>query len=374
MSPADFVARTILKRPLVFYTSHDISILRDGTTPPAEEWKLVGKDEEGDSVKLEDYMSYSEMAISALIGTCTPTFFINNGSRNNAGSISASKQPFGYYFGLVGARFEIKTLMESQHCLILEEHNIPEKGYGPDADQNIPETKLLAIWAEFYQQGDGAKYFFPTFSSVVSFTTTNPSQTIYHKHQPNKYVKPYYINIPVYQKRLRLVIEPFLLNISEIISLTGKKAYVCVTGLGLGSWGITAEQAQWQVEVYAQVMRERRLSGISDINFLFFGEGVKMCGGVRDGEVMEVPEHGNFVKIHFSTQNPVEELVGEDADKVLFANYAWDGNSFPGNEYWRGAIGASGDPAAACCSTIAELQNPYINKEFERRLFIAHQK
>ena len=34
---------------------------------------------------------------------------------------------------------------------------------------------------------------------------------------------------------------------------------------------------------------------------------------------------------------------------------------FLGNEYWQGALSASGDPAAASCTQIPQLQNPYIN-------------
>jgi len=53
----------------------------------------------------------------------------------------------------------------------------------------------------------------------------------------------------------------------------------------------------------------------------------------------------------------------EDKTKLLVAMYAWDGNSLPGNEYWMGKnyLNLSSDPATACASSIAELQNPYIN-------------
>ena len=70
---------------------------------------------------------------------------------------------------------------------------------------------------------------------------------------------------------------------------------------------------------------------------------------------------GTDITINFSRRDPFDLLEGPDKGKLVVAMFAWDGNSFVGNEYWDGLLSASGDPAAAACSNIPELLNPDVN-------------
>lgn len=378
MSLPDFIDKLIRKRPLMFMLEADKYILRDGTMGFGG-FEDIGTREEQLPLVLAAYNSYPEMQIAALIGASVPTFFINDGDRDNHGApaIAGTFEASGIYTGLVGARFEREGLMEWQHLVVDYKQNTPENGYGPNADPLAWETQLLTPWAQCYQQGQQGRFFFPDYETVFEAAKADDSIFVeipksdfqiprsfasYPMKVPNY---PVYLNKEAYKQRIRLIAEPFLLDANERAQAQGKSAYVIAVGYGIGVWalpGLQEVQAQLITEAFAAVIASHSLPHISDLCFAWYPDSCTECGGAQNQEVLE--HKGNAITIHFNRKNPIEPLSGKHAGKLLIASYAWDGNSYPGNEYWEGSLSASGDPAAACCSMIAELQNPDINPAY----------
>lgn len=345
---AAFLHKLIAKRPLMFMMPSDAYILRDQRTGTGG-FETIGSNTETAPLVLAEYNSYREMPIAALLGVSVPTYFINDGSRNNRGQVS-SKGTFeeqGIYTGLVGARFERPGKMEWQHMIITEEQNTAANGYGPNAEGG---DWTLPLWAEFYESGLAERFYFP------DYATASQDQSGQYVSFPNgnMFGKPFYFNTEVYKQRLRMVIEPFLRDANDRAKAKEATAYVVAVGLGIGVWAIpslTGLQAKLQVEVYRDTLAANDFTHISDLRFSWFPASTHSLATLFPAGI----------KLSFDQQSPMVKLNGADAGKLLVANYAWDGNSYPGNEYWQGSLAASGDPAAACCSTISELQNPDVN-------------
>lgn len=342
LTPTDFIQRLLVQRPLTFYNLSDSYLLRTGERGFGG-FELVGTDSERSPLNLENTLSYDEMAVSALLGVSVPTFFINRGDRQNRARMARPEtfQEQGIYVGLVGARFEKPALMESKHMLINRRHSRPENGYGRDADELAAET--LRPWADFY----GLPYF-PSFDEI--------------DWQDQQRFLPIWegecLDVFVYKQRLKMTIECFLADAEQRAREAGQRAYVHVVGLGLGVWAVHEAQYDITVEVYDELLRQRCYPNISDIDFSWF-RCRPACGETASGELIR--DCGNNIRVHFSQRDPADLLTGDDQGKLLVAMYAWDSNAYPGNEYWLGSLSASGDPAAACCSTIPQLQNPEVN-------------
>jgi len=353
LNPGDMITRLLTCRPVMFMQSYDQFMLKQGIDGAGGFEEMVHYPLEND-FSLQHLLSYDEMQLSALVSMSVPTHFLNQGSRNNHGIRSElpNFEPFGVYVGCVGARFERQGKMEWSHVMITSSQNTIANGYGRDADEECPQSRQLRMWARFYLHDIDSV--FPTFEEVVALKRGNPDlfDELYFTHYQG------FFNKTVFRERIRVVAEAFLRDANSRVGEYPDKesAYAHVVGLGLGVWQVAKCQTELLVEAYAQVLQQVHLPHISHIDFSWIR--ATHCDGVKDGELFTHTAAGNPITIHFSNRNPAERV---DSRHLLVAQYAWDSNSYPGNEYWAGMLSASGDPAAACCSHISELQNPSIN-------------
>jgi hypothetical protein len=310
------VSRLITKRPLTFMGANDYTILRDGTKiyDGTDEWDRNGTpaQEKNKSLTLEEYLSYDEIMLSSLVGVSGSSYFINNGNRYNRG-ISGKAGTFqerGIIVGVVGARFERNDRMDSIFVLTSKpKHQDP---------------RVTTLFESFFGVERSGKAAF---------------------------------NKDMYMARIRITAEIFLLEANERAKEIDQKAYAYVVGLGLGVWVHNADQATFYIDTFAAVLDSLSLPNISTLEFAWINVPS------RCAEHVAAIAQKQGINVIFSKRNPAEKLT---TDELLVLSYAWDGNSFPGNEYWGGSLTGSGDPAAACMSTIPELHNPLVNPFTDR--------
>lgn len=354
LGPTELVDRLLTKRPLMFMESCDTYKLKPPTNKSSEGgFQKIGTADEKAPLLLADLMSYDEMQLSALLAVSTPTYFINEGSRDNEGmsGTHGTFQEEGYYVGQVGCRFERKGKMEWAHMIVTRSQNTADKGYGGAADGTNQSTQLLRLFAEFYEAPGG---YLPTFEEAEEQSRAEGSSRWLEVRTEDG---PGLLDTVVFSYRCRIMAEIILLEAearAKELNLGPGAAYLHIVGLGLGVWEVSREQARLYVEAYAAALRNVKVPHVGDLDFSWIP--VTECGGVPNDGTLEVND--NRVVIHFSRRNPAEPIP---EGRVLVAQYAWDSNAYPGNEYWDGMLSASGDPAAACCSLIPELQNPDVN-------------
>ncbi|XXQ30864.1 protein of unknown function (DUF4804) [Plasmodiophora brassicae] len=345
MTRPEFIARLICKRPLSFLGPSDRTLLRTEIRPKGSDWKLVGTAEEKQSsIQMASYLSYDEMAISAMIGVSSPTTFINSGGRYNEGKRgpSCSYISHGVVIGLCGCRFHHPDRMESQFIVVRRPKGKPKYDEG-----------LRAIWAWFY--------------GTPSFPTHEEARHAFEAGSERfSRLGPNFFDADIFKKRITITLETAFADANDRALSAGKRAYVHLVGLGLGVWKVHGWQTRWFVDAVADVLQRVAYPNVAIVDFAWFKLSPATCGDVSNGGTFQAP-NGNAVQIQFSERDPASPLCDvDDEDVLLFSTYAWDGNAFPGNEIYLGSLSSSGDPAAAACCTIYELHNPYINPYYAK--------
>ncbi|CAK9253345.1 unnamed protein product [Sphagnum jensenii] len=267
------------------------------------------------------------------------------------------KMEWAHMIGTITTCAYRNPYIHSMSLIVTEEQNTERNGYGHNARAGANNTELLRLWSQFYF--DSASAVFPTYADVLRLEHENPTEFENRYTELTHLANRAFFDKILFKKRMRLVIEPFLLEANERAQSLRCTAFVRAVGLGLGVWSIHPSQSQLLIDVYGEILAEVPLSYISDLDFMYFNPNdLTNCGGIFHNESFKHTVGGNKIKIMFTKNDPAAPI---EAGKLLVAQYAWDGNSYPGNEYWLGSLTASGDPAAACCSLISELQNPMIN-------------
>jgi hypothetical protein len=388
------IQRLIYNRPLSFVGPED----RDrGMTRPGNKDALNNVAGEFDPYLCDGRdEKYELISLAALLGCWSLTPIIHSGIKSMPGSkndLNLNRERENKFFtdnkkdgnynttayvcGLVGARFEKSNQMEDAYI-----RESPAK--------NNPIHEGLRKFFEYKISLNKNKY----------QHTYNGSQSAINKRN-------------LYRERIRFTFEIFLAQCYN--TSINKKQKICpvFTGLGAGVWaddsGIKPSIPDIIEDSILSILTDNphyleefpaiRLSSIGEYTDI---DGPDIQSGIplRDLKLGSISEefnnkyrvkyphlfNGDFKIFHthwckkepepstppkktspqsFLTQEELKQLIGDSGGsgnnlKEAFL-FAWDGNSFVGNEYWYKYMDGSGDPVTISSCCLGQLCNPFIN-------------
>lgn len=299
---------------------------------------------------LRNYITRDEGSLASMISVVSKTFFTESGNMHIISN--EAHQQEGVVIGNVAPRLHQSQSIDYKTMIITQQQNTTENGYGPEALDGI-ENRHLKLWAKFYKQPNNR---FPTYQEA-SDAIEEGSQD--YLALGNGKI----LNVNAYKERMKAVLLPMFAEANEKAENEGKAAFIRMFGLGTGVWGVNRRiQEKLILEICNDIIENNDLPNISDLEFSYFTgltPADQVLGDVGNGEDLAV--NGNNIKIHFASHAPAKKLTGNNQDKLLVTNYAWNDNAYPGNTYWLGNTYGNSDSAMARCSDICELHNIQVN-------------
>lgn len=378
MTPAGLVKRLLTKRPIVFVNRADYHVLREkpkDIVPAHDKWNslALNLDEIQDAPFLREYISYDEMLISACVSMSTPTFYVSDGSLKSP--TEKSSKPFvpeGILCGLVGARLPKIGFMEHRFLFPRHEPSKPFYQLMLTRDKSKEEFNRVHHSDDFWIKHVCPEAFpegkIPTEKEVRNKASLY--QDIYKDG----------INIVYFKKRLSFSIIPYLKEAENRGLEKNRQVMVSVPPIGAGVWRGSVDSKiihQLILNIILEYLDNDFDVKNLDTLVAIFPPGVDLdvyinfvpCEQILS---INVDETTSKVSVAFKgkaqkltifneTNRRVASLPPAGFESCLSVSaYAWDGNSYPGNEYWVDSF-YSFDPQAVICSLLGQFQNPEVN-------------
>jgi hypothetical protein len=376
-----YINRLLFKRPKTFQKAEDQCKFRTTNSVGdngVRQYDNVGKVvSETESLKLEETMSYDEMEIAAMLSMSWKTPVYNTGGRNNAVDPiidNMINNKFVIYIGCIGARFERRPnderpnhsntvgKMEYRFMIVDKTQNTADNGYGEGEGEETPARKYLKMWYNMLGTEDGGN--FPRYPD----SKDSPDSKDFLNSALYTEIGDIYLNNNIYKARMKMSILPFLFEAETRGTSVSSDVYCHLVGLGIGVWAIDSEkQAQLLYETYNEILKMYTFTRIKVLDFSWFPENTR-------ADCMDVMKDVNQdIEIVFGQNDPFQKTDKKN-DKLVVAQFAWDSNAYPGNEFWIGHLTASGDPAAASCSGIAAMYENLNNTDSKDQLVYSYPK
>ncbi|EFA06000.1 uncharacterized protein LOC664424 [Tribolium castaneum] len=346
MNLLQFVDRLLSKRAATFIGKQDSYTLLNGKKGRGK-WETIGTLAEKKPLVLKDCLSYEEVKLSAFLSVSSFTHFVNLGDRKNMAKYETDRsgiQDEGIIMGIIGPRLVKNEVMEYQELVITESQNTKTKGYGQTETPTIHH-----LFAKLYhEQCLECK-------EILEKKKTNPNRYTTLRNDE-------LLDNVLYHKRLVFTMDTLFTEANQRALEKNTTAYIHVVGIGLGVWKKHPCQNKLFMDSCGQRILNlgKQLHNVSDICFAYIQHNA--CLSYKHGDVIPIEGHPlKGIRVHICKREPHAKLTGRDEGKLLVVSYAWDGNALPGNEFWIGKLGSSGDSAAASSTQITELHNPFIN-------------
>jgi len=422
--------RLIYNRPLVFYNPNDVGMTYwvPKKTPkgvggekgviynPLRSQQTPNNTDDKNTYNLK----YELASLGSLIGCCCLTPITNSGNRTGATTQHNYEEKFfdkdknynteSYVCGLVGARFENSDQMESAY--IIEEPTSAAELEMSVIYDNIPDVYR---WLHEYFKGRMIKHCSDS-SKQCSDSSVYKIKTLSYKEK-------------LYRERIRFTFEIFIDQCIQLQEQSNVKICPVFTGLGAGAWKpewidndtlldiledailsallsrhyvfkairfasmkqysttnvphdniavSTDFNTKYAGSKYEDFLSKTTIfhnhflgSGNIDVSETYNGNGTMFQTAKELHDLVEPPparEQASEPENNRMAEQPVSTFDPDDIKYRECVLFAWDGNSFVGNEYWDMNFSGSGDPVTVCATALSQLCNPFINKQMLNKI------